>query len=341
MSSWLEDEPVRVSVCCITYKQEQYIEQAIDSFLMQKTTFPFEIIIGEDCGGDRTLDILAKYKLHYPKLIKIITADENVGANSNLLRVCQEARGTYIALCEGDDYWLDAYKLQKQYEKLQQYVNINICFTPAKALTNKYLLNNIALHSPETQIYSFEEVIRGGGEFMPTASLMVRAASIKKLPNWFSDAPIGDYYLQIWCSFNCGALYIPDVTCVYRINSVGSWSTQRKKLCLDKLLNDSIKQEYILNELCAMFGLRRDFNFVISKMLYSSASILALNGFYSEARREIEQSWKYYQQLDWRQSFMYKIRRCLFVYRRLSILKGAIANLGKTRKNQSDRVSVF
>lgn len=241
MADWPTDEPICVSICCITYKQEQYIAQAIDSFLMQKTTFPFEIIIGEDCGGDGTLFILDEYQKHYPNLITIITAEKNVGANANLLRVANAARGEYIAVCEGDDYWIDELKLQKQYDYLRRIPSVNICFSAAKTITPNGSTGLIAVYSKINTLIPLSKVVRGGGGAMPTASIFFRKSVISIIPEWFETAPIGDIYLQIIASMNAGAAYIPDVTVVYRLNSIGSWSEsnniKQKKIYIDKVLN--------------------------------------------------------------------------------------------------------
>ena len=103
-----------VSIASITYNHEKFIAQAIDSFLMQETDFDFEIIIGEDCSTDDTLKIIKEYKAKYPDIIKLITSESNVGMMTNFIRTLEACSGKYIALCEGDDYWTDTLKLQKQ-----------------------------------------------------------------------------------------------------------------------------------------------------------------------------------------------------------------------------------
>lgn len=236
MSSWLEDEPVRVSVCCITYKQEQYIKQAIDSFLMQKTTFPFEIIIGEDCGGDGTLEILDEYKNRYPNLIKVITSEKNVGANENLLRVFDATKGKYIAICEGDDYWIDELKIQKQYDCLQSSPSANICFTAAKSLDQNGTLTNISKYNKN--FFNLSDVVRGGGGFMVTATIFFRVKIVDLIPEWFSKAPIGDFYLQVIASIAGGALYLNGFMAVYRLNAESSWTKLSQKRTTQKIIDD-------------------------------------------------------------------------------------------------------
>ncbi len=103
-----------VSICCIAYNHENFISEAMDSFLMQETSFPFEIVICEDCSSDGTLEIIKKYEKKFPTIVNLIVSKYNGGMNKNFDRVLGVAEGKYIALCEGDDYWIDPEKLQKQ-----------------------------------------------------------------------------------------------------------------------------------------------------------------------------------------------------------------------------------
>ena len=117
MRRWQSDEAPVVSVCCITYNHEKYIEQALDGILMQETTFPFELIIHDDASTDRTPEILRHYADNYPEIIRLILQRENQFSKAGLINlrfVFPEARGRYIALCEGDDFWTDKTKLDKQ-----------------------------------------------------------------------------------------------------------------------------------------------------------------------------------------------------------------------------------
>jgi len=122
-----------VSVCCTTYNHEKFIQQAIEGFLIQKTTFPFEIIIHDDASTDRTAEIVRRYAEKNPHLIKIILQKENqykkgmlsgsyFGFEPLVRNVLPIAQGQYIALCEGDDYWTDPTKLQKQKEYLDTHL---------------------------------------------------------------------------------------------------------------------------------------------------------------------------------------------------------------------------
>lgn len=110
---------MKLSVCMITYNHEKYISKAIDGFLMQKTNFLYEIVIGEDCSSDNTRSICEEYAYKYPDLIKLLPSHKNLGMAKNFVRTLKACNGKYIALCEGDDYWTDPYKLQKQVDFLE------------------------------------------------------------------------------------------------------------------------------------------------------------------------------------------------------------------------------
>lgn len=118
-----------VSICCITYNHEPYIKDALEGFIGQKTTFPFEIVISDDCSKDNTRVVIAKYKQKYPDLIRDISPEHNLGLFENFTYVQEQAFGKYIALCEGDDFWIDPYKLQKQIDILENDSSLIACCT--------------------------------------------------------------------------------------------------------------------------------------------------------------------------------------------------------------------
>ena len=123
--SYTEDKKIMVSICCITYNQEQYIAQTIESFLMQKVDFKYEILINDDASTDRTADIIREYEKKYPDIIKPIYQSINQYSrgitNPSGAFNYPRASGKYIAMCEGDDYWTDIYKLKKQVDFLENH----------------------------------------------------------------------------------------------------------------------------------------------------------------------------------------------------------------------------
>ena len=130
---------VEVSVVCNAYNHEKYIRSALEGFAMQKTSFPFEVLVHDDASTDRTAEIIREYEIKYPDIIKPIYSTENqYSKNDGSLSQIQNGRvqGKYIALCEGDDYWTDPLKLQKQYDLLESHPEIDICATAAKTEKN-------------------------------------------------------------------------------------------------------------------------------------------------------------------------------------------------------------
>lgn len=129
-------EPL-VSVKMITYNHEPYIAQAIKGALRQETSFPFELVIGEDCSTDGTREIVFDYQKKYPDIIRVITSDQNVGMHKNGPRTLKECRGKYIAYCEGDDYWHHPQKLQKQVDFLEANPGYGLVHSDYDMLTEK------------------------------------------------------------------------------------------------------------------------------------------------------------------------------------------------------------
>ena len=120
-----------VTIACVIYNQEKYIDEAIDGFLMQKVSFPYEILIHDDASTDRTAKIINEYARKYQDIIKPLFQKDNQyskGKKPFIDYVFPRAEGKYIALCEGDDYWTDPYKLQKQYDILEANSQYPMCF---------------------------------------------------------------------------------------------------------------------------------------------------------------------------------------------------------------------
>lgn len=122
------DNPV-VSIVCVTYNHNPLIRRAMGGFLQQKTDFPFEIILADDCSTDGTSAICDEYAAKHPELVRSIHSERNVGGVENERRAIEAARGKYIATCEGDDYWLDVRKLQKQVDFMEAHPEYSVTWT--------------------------------------------------------------------------------------------------------------------------------------------------------------------------------------------------------------------
>jgi len=218
---------VLVSINCITYNHEKYIRDAIESFIMQKTTFDFEILIGEDCSTDGNRKIVDEYVSKFPNRIRLITSDNNVGAQNNLLRLFVNSKGKYIAICEGDDYWIDPYKLQKQVDYMESHSECSFCFHAAEIVqVDKKPTGNIMRRYNNNCISSTEDIIIRGGGFCPTASLLFPAKLIENLPEFYINAKTGDYGIQMILASKGYAFYIDKIMSAYRTGVPGSWTSQ-------------------------------------------------------------------------------------------------------------------
>lgn len=227
-----------VSICCITYNHEEFIRQSIESFLMQETSFPYEIIIHDDASTDGTSNIIREYESKYPGVIKPIYQTENQYSIENMLpflSALRAAKGKYIAICEGDDYWIDPLKLHKQIAEMERHSDCAISFHPAVIKWDDEVHDDeiICNHSKEPRIFSIEDVIRGGGSsFIPTASIVFSSTVIPRILAFFAYSkhyPYGDYFIQILGSEMGGALYLNDIMSAYRKNVPGSYSEALEK----------------------------------------------------------------------------------------------------------------
>ena len=251
---WVYTDKIYISCGCITFNQKDYIRDTIDSFLAQETEYQFEIIIHDDVSTDGTRDILLEYKNKYPSIIKLILQDKNQYSLGKKVTpiVASHADGEYIALCEGDDFWIDKNKLQKQIVELENNKNINLVISKAISLYPDSTTCDFCDLGNERKVISFEECIFGPKkDFFPTASFFLRKKIFDKLPDWFyTDAPVGDYYIQLFAAKYNGCIYLPDITTIYRRDAKGSYNLglgNEKRISSDKkriycgmlMLNDS------------------------------------------------------------------------------------------------------
>jgi glycosyltransferase involved in cell wall biosynthesis len=213
---------LNVSILMITYNHENYIREAIEGVLMQKTDFKIELVIGEDFSTDRTREIVMEYLKKYPEKIKVISSETNVGAMANELRTLKACQGKYIAFCDGDDYWTDPNKLQKQVDFLETHPDYVICFHNVQILKNQQIIDDYITRKlpSSTDIYELAK-----GNFIHTPSVVFKASFIKELPNEFSISPVGDYFLYMLLAQNGRIWKFDNVMAIYRIHDGGIWST--------------------------------------------------------------------------------------------------------------------
>lgn len=213
-----------VSIICITYNHEPYIRQCLDGFMMQKTNFPFEVLIHDDASTDKTADIIREYEARYPDVIKPIYQTENQyskGVKIGLTYLYPNAKGKYIAECEGDDYWTDPLKLQKQVDFLEENQEYVMC-----SHNYDYYYQNLGyldkIKENNDQIYTFDYLIKGGWLFHPLTVIFRRSAmSLTQLRAYgtMMDAVLFYHLLQ-----RGGGYYMGRNMAVYRVHNGGVWS---------------------------------------------------------------------------------------------------------------------
>ncbi|MEA3499583.1 MAG: glycosyltransferase [Candidatus Marinimicrobia bacterium] len=214
-----------VSVSMITYNHEQYISKAIEGVLIQKTNFKFELVIGEDCSTDSTREIVFDYANKYSDIIKVIVSKENVGMQKNDLRTYKKCQGKYIAFCEGDDYWTDPHKLQKQVDFLESNSEYSMCSHEVKTIFEGGVEPRDPFVKP-LRSASFEEII-DRGLFIPSLSMVFRRSAIPELPDWYLKLWEGHHPLIYMATQSGKNYHFDDIMAVKRRNPGGI--TQDKK----------------------------------------------------------------------------------------------------------------
>jgi glycosyltransferase involved in cell wall biosynthesis len=220
ISSWKGKpaEPL-VSVMCLAYNHEKYIEDALNGFLIQETDFPFEVLIHDDASTDRTADIIREFEAAYPNIIKPVYQSENQWSkDKKVIREAQYGRvkGKYLAYCEGDDYWTDRNKLQQQIDTLEKNPQYSMCFHNALILwegkPNKKRI--FCLH--KNSVYNTVDLIEKGW-FIPTQSIVHRKDYFEH-KEWMDYVLGGDYALQLLLSTKGDIVYLDEIMSVYRKN---------------------------------------------------------------------------------------------------------------------------
>lgn len=220
MENWQGDieRPV-VSICCITYNHERYIEDTLKGFLIQKTDFPFEILIHDDASTDKTTEILRDYQRKYPTLIRLIVQSENQYSKGERIfpKLYSIAKGDYISLCEGDDFWNNISKINQDVIYLKNNSNCSFVFSPSLQIKNdklEFIRNRHPINKIEKVDISW--ILNAGGGFFPTCSTTFRIDIFNTTPNWFNLHGTGDYPLAILARLRGNLGYINQVMTVYR-----------------------------------------------------------------------------------------------------------------------------
>lgn len=249
---------MKISVLMITYGHENYIRQAIESVLAQQTAFAFELVVANDASSDNTHGIITDIIENHPdgNKIKYIQQPENIGMQANFASGYKQCQGQYIALCEGDDYWTDPSKLQKQVTFLENNPGYVMCFHKVDIRTSDgNFTNDFITNVPENH-ETLHDMARLGN-YIHTPTVCFRNV-ITAFPKEFIKTPIGDYFLYLMLMQHGKVKFLDQTMAVYRHNvGVFSGTVATKKVkknilmyaCILSFFEDEVLREIILNRL--------------------------------------------------------------------------------------------
>ncbi len=237
------DAPL-VAVFMLAYNHEKYVAQAIESVLMQQTNFRFVYFIGEDCSKDNTRAICQEYERKYPDILRVICTKENsLRQNSeNIWKATHESGAKYLALIEGDDYWTDPNKLQKQVDFLEANPDFSFTFTAIDVVdeTGGKQLNKKHTHKFEKDVLTIDDFILAYVSLAHWATIVMRNIMPHPMPEFYYRAFSGDVFTTIVLADKGKVKYFPEVSAIYR-NHAGGWTKTKNTLTKS---NDKLMELY-------------------------------------------------------------------------------------------------
>ncbi len=220
-----------VSICAQTFNQGNYIRKCLESLVSQDSSYSYQLLLGEDDSKDATREICIEYANKFTDRIKlflhdrknVIYIDGKPTGRYNFLNNLSHATGKYIAFCEGDDYWIDHYKLQKQVDFLEANPRFSICFSPVHIVDQRGNLKEISNQDTPSET-TYKDLLKGN--YLNTPSVMIRRDALPNpLPEWLKKMPMGDWPLLLLASLNGDIKMLNEPLAAYRIHDKGVWST--------------------------------------------------------------------------------------------------------------------
>ena len=252
----MENSPI-VSIICLTFNQEQYVRDCLEGFLSQQTTFPYEVLIYDDASTDLTPDIIREYVAKYPSIFKPTFYTTNNYSRGlgfvGLYTGIKEAKGKYVAYCEGDDYWTDPHKLQKQVSFLDTNLKYSVCAHETRVICDNNRncvvqlfskLNSYSFISLDKQTYTFDDAL--AGNIFHVSSMMYRNQVID-LPPWISRISACDMVLFKMLAREGDIYVMSDTMSVYRNHSDSLTSSFKEYTSVIRFYELSIKVLRLMN----------------------------------------------------------------------------------------------
>lgn len=245
-----------VAVVALVYNHSQYLKDFFTGILSQETNFNFVLIVHDDASNDGSKEIITEYERKYPQIVKPILESNNIYSKNDgsLLQLLKDVvyitKAKYIAYCEGDDYWIDKMKLQKQFSFMEKNPDYSLCATNACNLVNNKVeaaKSNVTF----TKDISFKNVVMLGGAYLSSPSLFFKAADFLLMPEAINKLYVLDYPLQIFLANRGRVAKLATSTCIHRVASQGSWTEKnRENRMSSKFVKTHISNEkYLIDTL--------------------------------------------------------------------------------------------
>ena len=236
------DEKIIVSVKCWVYNHEKYLRDCLEGFVRQKTNFRYEVVVHDDASTDGSVEIIKEYTAKYPNIIKSILQKENQyskpGYGSMDRDMNAQLKGKYIAICEGDDYWVDPYKLQKQVDMLEADAQCSMCCSDAVIISNTGI-SHLGCQCEDSRYLTLDEIVIGGGLYIPTASLVFRKEIVfdEDYVKCTGNCHVGDYPLQIFAAIKGKVYRFAEKQVAYRFEMGNSWTKMLSRQAIEKKIS--------------------------------------------------------------------------------------------------------
>lgn len=316
---------VQVTIWCLAYNHEKYIRSALDGFIMQKTNFKFEVIVHDDASTDNTVNIIREYERKYPDIIKPIfqtVNQEKLKVDKMSKFLIPNAKGKYIAFCEGDDFWSDENKLQLQYDYMESHSDVELCVNKVQYLnedgskTNKTLpKNNLFSKSKFFDNQTFAKLLFLKKSYpFHTSSFFIRKDLIsskeyKQLIGHFN----GDLRILYTSLLRGNAYYIDKIMSNRRLFTIGNYNSRFNALSVEK------KRERFINNVKSTIYLDKISNYKYHKMIcsYVYVRIMIYYCIYGNEFKELLLEYKKENKFPWFYSIQHTIIYLLFTYARI------------------------
>ncbi|MEN6426523.1 MAG: glycosyltransferase [Phycisphaerales bacterium] len=225
------ESDIKVSALILTYNHERFIGEAIEGVLMQKTDFPYELVITEDCSTDGTRDVIRRYCQKYPDRVRVLLNRHNIGPHRTIVRGYQACRGRYVTCMDGDDYWSSPDKLQRQADLLDRHSDCAMCFHSVTPLRDDEPQGSTPWRPRKVQeTYTLADIL--DCNFIAACSVMYRKGVFSEHPSWFFLLPVGDWTQHIAHAQHGKIGYIDEPMAVYRMHPGGVHSLRPREQTL-------------------------------------------------------------------------------------------------------------